>query len=317
MPNLLILLTLPEDVRVQYGEALAPNFPELAIRTVDHHSRAGPHIGDADILLTFAPMMADAVLAGAPNLKWIHALGTGVDGITMLPSLRDDVILTSTRGIHGVPMTEMAFMLMLALCRELPRSLRAQADGRWERWPARLLDGKTAAIVGVGLIAEALAPRLKAFGMEVIGVSRSRREVPGIDRMVRREDLARVAGEIDFLIALVPYEADTSGLIGAEVLRAMKPTSYLVNIARGGVVDEDALVETLREGGIAGAALDTFIEEPLPPDHPFWRMENVIVTPHLGGFNDAYVGQALPQIETNLRAFLDGTPERMINVVER
>ena len=213
-------------------------------------------------------------------------------------------------------MTEMAFMLMLALCRDLPRSLRAQAEGRWERWPAQLLENKTVGIVGVGLIAEQLAPKLKAFGMDVIGVSRSGRAVPGIDRMVRRDDLANVAGEIDFLIALVPYEDDTHCLIGAEVLRAMKPTAYLVNIARGGVVDENALLETLREGGIAGAALDTFIDEPLPGDHPFWRMENVIVTPHLGGFNDAYVGQALPQLETNLRFFLDGTPERMINVVE-
>jgi phosphoglycerate dehydrogenase-like enzyme len=317
MPNLLILLTLPEDVRVQYGEALAPKFPELTIHTVDHHSRVGPHIADADIMLTFAPMMSDAVLAEAANLKWIHALGTGVDGVLMLPSLRDDVMLTSTRGIHGVPMTEMAFMLMLALCRDLPRSLRAQAGGRWERWPARLLENKTAGIVGVGLIAEVLAPRLKVFGMEVIGVSRSARPVPGIDRMVSREELPKAAAEMDFLIALVPYEDDTRGLIGAEVFRAMKPTAYLVNIARGGVVDEDALLETLRAGAIAGAALDTFIEEPLPSDHPFWRMENVILTPHLGGFNDAYVGQALPQIETNLRAFLDGTPERMINVVER
>jgi phosphoglycerate dehydrogenase-like enzyme len=316
MPKMLMLLTLPEDVRAQYGAALAPKFPELDIHTADHHSRVAPHIMEADILLTFAPMMVDAVLAQAPNLRWIHALGTGVDGITMLPSLRDDVVLTSTRGIHGVPMTEMAFMLMLALCRELPRSLRAQADGRWERWPARLLENKTVGIVGVGLIAEVLAPRLKVFGMEVIGVSRSGRAVPGIDRMVRREDLARVAGEIDFLIALVPYEDDTRNLIGAEVLRAMKPTAYLVNIARGGVVDEDALLEALRQGGIAGAAIDTFVDEPLPPDHPFWRLDNVIVTPHLGGFNDAYVGQALPQLETNLRFFLDGTPEKMINVVE-
>ncbi len=316
MPNLLILLSLPEDVRVQYGEALAPKFPELAIQTVDHHSRAEPHVADADILLTFAPMMADSVLAGAPKLKWIHALGTGVDGILMLPSLRNDVMLTSTRGIHGVPMTEMAFMLMLALCRDLPRSLRAQAGGRWERWPAQLLDKKTAGIVGVGLIAEQLAPKLKAFGMDVIGVSRSGRAVPGIDRMVRRDDLAHVAGEIDFLIALVPYEDDTHELIGAEVLRAMKPTAFLINIARGEVVDESALLEILREGGIAGAALDTFVEEPLPSDHPFWRMENVIITPHLGGFNDAYVGQALPQFETNLRLFLDGARQRMINVVE-
>ena len=117
-----------------------------------------------------------------------------------------------------------------------------QAEGRWERWPAQLLENKTVGIVGVGLIAEQLAPKLKAFGMDVIGVSRSGRAVPGIDRMVRRDDLANVAGEIDFLIALVPYEDDTHCLIGAEVLRAMKPTAFLINIARGGVVDEGALV---------------------------------------------------------------------------
>ena len=123
--------------------------------------------------------------------------------------------------------------------------------------------------------------------------------------------------EIDYLIVLAPYTPETHSLVNAETFKAMKPTAYLINIARGGVVDEDALVDALNQGQIGGAALDTFVEEPLPSDHPLWKTPNTIITPHLGGFNDVYVKHALPQFETNLRCFLGGEPDRMINLESR
>ncbi len=317
MAKLLIFLTLPEHVRVQYGEKIAPKFPELEIQTVGSREEACAAINDADFLLTFGVMLRDEVFQAAKSLKWVHALGTGIDGITDSPSLDPDVIVSSTRGIHGTPMSEITIMLMLALSRDFPRTIRAQDRAAWERWPARLLNKKTVGIVGIGLIAEQFAPLCKAFGMNVVGISRTAREIAGIDRFAGRDNLAQVAGELDYMVVLVPYTPDTHNMIDAKVFAAMKPDAYLINVARGGVVDEDALVDALNNGEIAGAALDTFVAEPLPPDNPLWKAPNTIITPHLGGFCDVYVDEALPQFEANLRCFLDGEPDRMINLEAR
>jgi phosphoglycerate dehydrogenase-like enzyme len=317
MTNLLILLTFPEKVRTQYYNHLRAKFPEVNIHMVDHHSKVGPYIGSADILVTFGPMMADHVLKDATNLKWIQALGTGVDGITDQPSFRDDVLITSVHGIHGAAVSEAAIMLMLALSRELPRVVRNQDRHKWDRFPARLLKDKTIGIFGVGAIAEELAPKCKAFGMTVVGISSTKREVAGFDRMYGRDELERAVREVDYLVLLTPYSPATRGIVGAKTFSAMKPTSYLVNLARGGVVDEEALIKALKQGQIAGAALDVFNQEPLPVDHPFWTMENVLITPHLGGFYDTYPDHALPVVEENLRRFLAGDTKNMINVVKR
>jgi phosphoglycerate dehydrogenase-like enzyme len=312
MTKLLVFLTLPEGVVTKYEQALTKLFPEVDIQTVMDRQAAAKSIVDADILLTFGAMMTDEVVKNAPKLKWVHALGTGLDGIIDLPSLDEGVRISSTRGIHGAPMSEMTFLLMLALSRNFSRTVRNQDRALWERWPAKLLDSKTVGILGVGLIAEELAPKCKAFNMTVVGISSTPRQVQGIDRFYNRNELKRAASELDYLVVLVPYAPETHGIVDAGVFSAMKPSSFLVNIARGGVVDEDALVEALENGQIAGAGLDTFVQEPLPPDHPFWKMENVIITPHLGGFNDAYVGMALPIIEKNLRCFLNDEIEKMI-----
>jgi len=312
MTRLLIYLTLPEAVVTNYEKALNEMFPDVDIQTVREWQAAAKSIADADILLTFGAMMTDEVVKNAPRLKWIHALGTGLDGIIDLPSLDKGVRISSTRGIHGAPMSEMTFLQMLALSRNFSRTVRNQDRAQWERWPAKLLDSKTVGILGVGLIAEELAPKCKAFNMTVVGISSTPRQVKGIDRFYNRKDLKQAVPELDYLVVLVPYAPETHGIVDAGIFSAMKSSSYLINIARGGVVDEDALIQALASGQIAGAGLDTFVQEPLPPDHPFWRMENVIITPHLGGFNDVYVDKALPIIEKNMRCFLNGEIEKMI-----
>src|SRR6266581_2060028 len=153
MPRLLILLTLPKDVRDYYASQLAQKFPELHIDVADHYSKAPPYMSTADILITFGPMMKDEVLRDSPNLKWVQALGTGVDGLIDQPSLRKDVVITNIRGIHGEPVSEAAIVAMLALSRRLPDSVRYQDKHSWTRWPPRLLDRKTVGIFGIGLIA--------------------------------------------------------------------------------------------------------------------------------------------------------------------
>jgi D-2-hydroxyacid dehydrogenase (NADP+) len=151
--------------------------------------------------------------------------------------------------------------------------------------------------------------------MTVVGISSGPRATPGFDRMHSRDDLLKVASELDFLVLLTPLTPATRHSINAQVLSAMKPTSFLINLARGGVVDEPALIEALKAKRIAGAALDVFNEEPLPAAHPFWAMENVIITTHQGGFCDVYIDYALPTVAANMRAFLAGNIGGMINVV--
>ncbi len=315
MANVLILLTLPEPVRSQYRDRLRRRFPEIAIDLVDHHSKTGPYIAAADALVTFAPMLSSQVLQSATRLKWIQALGTGVDNLIDQAALRKDVIVTNVRGIHGAPVSEAALAGMLALARGLPRAIRAQDERQWRRFPAQLLHDKTVGLFGIGQIAEALAPKCKAFGMRVVGVTSAPRNVPGFDRMHRRDELARVVGDFDFLVLLTPLTAATRNSIDTKIFAAMKPTSYLINLARGGVVDEPALIEALNDRRIAGAALDVFSQEPLPVDHPFWSMPNVIISTHQGGFCDVYIDYALPTVETNMECFLKGDFSGMINVV--
>ncbi|HTP90351.1 MAG TPA: NAD(P)-dependent oxidoreductase, partial [Xanthobacteraceae bacterium] len=204
MTSLLILLTMPETVRNQYRDRLQARFPELTINLVDHHSKTGPHIAGADTLLTFAPMLSPKVLQDAVNLKWVQALGTGVDNLIDQPALRKDVIVTNIHGIHGPPVSEAALAAMLALARDLPAAVRSQDERQWRRWPAQLLHNKTVGIFGIGAIAEVLAPKCKAFGMRTIGVSSAPRPLAGFDRMHGRDELLDVAGEFDFFVLLTP-----------------------------------------------------------------------------------------------------------------
>ena len=317
MANVLIVLTLPEPVRMQYFNHLRRQFPELKLDMVDHHSKVDPFIGDADILVTFGAHMADHVLEKGKKLKWIQALGTGVDGIVDRPPFREGVLVTNMHGLHGDSVPEAAIMLMLALARDLPRAMRNRSARKWERYPSQLLKGKTVGILGVGAIARSLAPKCKSFGMKVVGITSSVRDMDGFDRMVHRDEIETAVRELDFLVLLTPYTAETRGIVGEKVIGAMKPSAFLVNLARGGIVDEDALVSALREGRLAGAALDVFATEPLPEDHPVWSMDNVIVTPHLGGFHDQYAEEALPTVVENFRKFLAGDLDNMKNVVKR
>jgi len=317
MVHVLILTEVQEAMRARYKQMLLERFPQLTINVVGHHNDVDPYIADTDILLCFSPPMADHVVRDAKKLKWIQALGTGTDNIIDLPSLGADVLVTNIRGIHGAPVSEATIAFMLSLARDMPRTVHAQDRSEWERWPAQLLAGKTVGILGVGLIAEYLAPICKAFGMTVIGITGAPRATPGFDRMVKRDDLIAVAPELDFLVALVPMSADTRNIVGEQVFKAMKPSAYLVNVARGGVVDEEALIKALEAGEIAGAGLDVFSQEPLPATSQLWKAKNLTVFPHLGGYSEGYEDRAMPTIERNMRCFLDGDLKSMINIVRK
>jgi phosphoglycerate dehydrogenase-like enzyme len=315
--NLLIFLTHPEPTRSGYEKYLKPRHPELSITTVSTRDEALKLAPQADILMAFGPQVRIDFFQHTPKLKWVHALGTGTDGISDSPYLGKDVIVTATRGIHAAPISEMAFLTMLAFSRDLRRIERQREAKRWERYPGKLLDEKTVGILGVGAIAEGLAPRCKAFGMRVIGISRTNRPVAGFDEIYARAEIVPAVAELDYFVLLVPLEDDTRNIVNDAVLSAMKPGSYLINLARGGVLDEPALIRALNAGRLAGAHLDALATEPLPADSPLWSMPNVFITPHLGGYYDNYPRDAARQFEQSLAHFLAGRPELMLNREKR
>jgi D-2-hydroxyacid dehydrogenase (NADP+) len=300
-----------------YGPRLKAAFPQLDIRSTEDRPATRADVGEADVIVAVDKAFSDDWIARAPRLRWIQAMTTGTDAILAMRRLPREVVVTTTWGIHGPQMSEMAFMHMLNLARDYPRMLANQKQKIFKRWTQTRLYGKTAVVVGVGAIAREFAARAKAFGMTVIGVTRTPREVPGFDRMMTRAELGEAAGLADFLVLLVPYERDTDGLIGARVLAAMKPSAFLINISRGGVLDEDALVEALRAKRIAGAGLDVFRTEPLPKDHPFWEMHNVTISAHCAGSSDVNTELTWSIIEKNLVCFLEGRWSEMQNLVAR
>lgn len=288
--------------------------PGLNLKVADSFDELRDDLENVEVILTFGQFLTDEAVAKAKRLRFIQALGSGVDGILDRTGLSPEVMIASARGAHRDCVSEAAFALMLAVARDLPRLVRAQQDRKWAPAPSRLLKGKTVGILGVGVIAEGLAERCKAFGMSVVGVS-SRTSAPGFDLMVRRSELAKAAGSFDYLVLLAPLEEGSRHIVNREVLQAMKPSSVLVNVARGGIVDENALLEALRNGPIAAAALDVFEQEPLPPDHAFWTEPNVLISPHTGGQHDEYAESIMPFVGSNLRAYFAGHERALVNRV--
>jgi D-2-hydroxyacid dehydrogenase (NADP+) len=318
MTSALVILKEPENAAMPFARRLKAVAPDLVVRQVRDAAAARAYLPESEILITLGVHLGDdaaEVFDQAPRLKWVQLIGTGVDNVVGNPSLRGDVAVTNVRGVHGAQMSEAAMAAMLAMARGLPRILRNQQAHAWERFPARLLCGKTVGVLGLGAIAESLAPICKAFGMTVVGMTSVERSVPGYDRIYTRDRLEEMAGAVDYLVVLTPYTAATHGLVGPEVLAAMKPGACIVNLARGGVVDEAALLHALDHGPLGGAALDVFATEPLPGDSPFWDHPKVVVTPHLGGFHEGYADQVLGIVEDNVRRYLAGGPSALINRV--
>lgn len=311
----IVYIGAPEADADDFAARARADLPGIDLFATNERAQALDHAADAEVLIGHHFQFDEALLERAPRLRWIQSLTTGTDAILKLRALHPEVTVSSTRGMHGPQMSELVFLQMLALTRDFARMQRNQAAGHWERWPQPLLWGKTVVIVGVGAIAEALAPRCKAFGMTVHGVSGSPRVPEGFDSVFPRAELPAAAALADYLVLIVPLSPETENLINARVLAAMKPQAHVINVARGGVLDEEALVAALRDKRLAGAALDVFRQQPLPADHPLWHESGLIITPLVGGMSNIYLDQAYPIVRDNLRHFLAGRMDAMRNVV--
>jgi D-2-hydroxyacid dehydrogenase (NADP+) len=310
-----VQITIIEDEAEIYAARLRAEIPGIVVHAGRNEAQVLPHCAGSQIIMGLAQCITERMVDEAKDLRWIQALTTGTDPLIMMPRLRKDVTITSARGIHGPQMSELAFFYMLNFARDIRHVLDDQQRKIWDRRPQRLLQEKTVVLVGIGLISEDLARRCKAFGMHVIGVSSGRTHVEGFDEIVSRERLVEVAARADFLIAILPFTRDTLKIISAEVLAAMPAHGVFLNLARGPVVDEEALIEVLRERRIAGAGLDTFVEEPLRDSSPLWSMDNVLMTPHIGGMAENYAEQILPLLIHNVRAFVEGRASDFRNLV--
>lgn len=280
-----------------------------------------PVLAQTEVLLS-NPVVPDNVVERAPNLKWLQLTSAGVDRLIDAPVVHSHVNVTTASGIHAVAISEYIIGAMLAFAKGLPKAALAKAQRAWRPYIAAELAAQTAGIIGVGAIGARTAQLAKALGMRVLAMRRSATKRltggatgdPNIDEMLPPSDLDYLLAESDYVVLALPLTPESAGLIGEPQLRAMKPSAVIVNIARGAVIDQDALIAALRNGEIAGAALDVFTPEPLPSESPLWDLDNVILTPHISGGTPRYMELAVALFCDNLRRYLVGEPLR--NVVD-
>lgn len=252
----------------------------------------------------------------ADRLEWIHWSGAGVDALLFPELAASEVVLTNSRGVFDDAMAEYVLGLVVGFAKHFFETGRMQARRHWEHRLTERVAGRTALVVGVGSIGRAIARHLRAVGMRVDGIGRTARDGgPDFDRIDAVADLAGRLPEADFVVAITPLTGDTRGLFGAREFRCMKPTARFINVGRGDVVDEAALVEALRSGEIAAAALDVYEREPLPESSPLWALPNAVVSPHMSGDFAGHKGVLAGIFLDNLARFLAGEPLR--NVVDK
>jgi D-2-hydroxyacid dehydrogenase (NADP+) len=318
--KLFVLVGAPIGFRNIAGEKqlarLGQAHPRVTVEIIHDEARFSERIPDADAAFVFSPFTnwLGPVLQPGRRLRWIHSLPVGVDRL-LTPEViaAEHVQLTSSKGPMGPLMAEHIVMMMLALARDLPGFLRDQAEKRWrfmaDERPMVDLLGKTIAILGIGNVGSNLARICKlAFGMQVLGMSRTSRDDPHVDRYFDHTGLHAALAEADFVALALALTPETDRILDAAALAAMKPGAIIVNVTRGAQIDEEALIEALRAGRIAGAGLDSVTHEPLSPDSPLWGLPNVIITPHVSPGRDRFAERMVDFWCENIRRFAEGEP---------
>jgi phosphoglycerate dehydrogenase-like enzyme len=254
----------------------------------------------------------------APNLRWVHTLSAGVNSVLFPELVESAVPLTNSRGVFSRSLAEFAIGAALFFAKDFRRMIRQQQSGIYEEFDVEELHGKTMGIIGYGSIGRAVAERARGFGMRIVA-ARRRPELAGndslVDSVVPVSNLKELMAESDYVTNAIPLTADTRGLIGEAELRAMKPSGVLINIGRGPTIVEGALVRALEEGWIRGAALDVFHTEPLPAGHAFFRLENVLLSPHCADHTPGWEEASMQLFLDNFERFSRGEP--LLNLVDK
>jgi phosphoglycerate dehydrogenase-like enzyme len=304
MHTLLILSRFARDYEALIESA---HLPDLAITATGDPAQIGPNAAAFDLAFG-EPALLRQLLPRLTAVRWIQSTWAGVEPL-LDPVLRRDYVLTNARGVFGAQMSEYVFAYLLAYERKLFERRASQDAGRWDQTPPARLRGKTLGLLGVGTIGAALAATAKHFGMRVKGYTRASEDSADVDEYFHgplADCAAALASDLDFLVSVMPDTAATRHVIGEALLRALPPRAVFVNPGRGGVVDERALAAALQEGRLAGAVLDVFEQEPLPPDHVFWRLPNVHITAHTAALSAP--PDIAPLFVDNYRRLLRGEP---------
>jgi phosphoglycerate dehydrogenase-like enzyme len=299
------------------SERLRAEFPQMEVIHLPDYKGLDKEIVDADVFVGWS--LRAEQLRAAKKLRWIHSPAAAVHQLMIPELVASDVQVTNAAEVHGPVVAEHAIAVMLALAKRLPSAVRYQEKHIWcqeqlwnERPRLRELAGSTLLLLGLGNIGGNVASRAVALGMRVVAV----REHPG-NRMEHVEvygsgDLDNLVVHSDFVVLAAPLTERTRHIINADRLRRMKPECYLINVARGQLIDDTALVEALRSRRVGGAALDVFTSEPLPADSPYWDLENVLITPHSAALTERLWERHYALIADNLRRFLAGEPLRAV-----
>ncbi len=271
----------------------------------------------ADILFDFDHSNLDKLGQLAPRLKWLQATSAGIGQLVKRIGLLDsDIVFTTASGVHSTALAEFCLMAMLIFVKQTFRLAQEKTDRHWARYCSTQLAGQTLAVIGLGRVGTKVAQLGKGVGMRVIGTKRTIEGVDpaalSVDALYPPEALHEVLAMADFIVLITPHTNATEHLIGIPELKTMKPSAVLINIARGVIVDEPALIEALRSGQIAGAALDVFATEPLPSDSPLWELPNVLISPHSASTADNENAKLTELFIDNLKRYVRGEPLRNV-----
>jgi len=318
MSKLLLLVIADPALTALADRSRIPKDVRMVIADDTHELQANAPEADAILFAHGNGELLKQVLPLAGRARWIHSLWTGVEGI-LTPELRaHPAPLTNGRGVFRWPLADWVIAAMLFFAFELRRVLQQQDQGLWKLVFGKTLEGQTLGIVGYGSIGSAAAERAKPFGMKIAALRRRVelfRDDSLVDQNYGPERLREMLATSDYVLAATPLTGETRGLIGAAEIRAMKPNAVVINVGRGPVIDESALITALQSGAIRGAALDVFDTEPLPRDHAFWKMPNVLLSPHTADRVEGFLAPAVVSFLENLDRFMKGEP--LLNLVDK
>jgi phosphoglycerate dehydrogenase-like enzyme len=302
-------------------EKLQDAFPQFIVGQLQSYDRVPEEIVDTDVFIGWSLRPEQFKIAN--KLRWIHSPAAAVHQLMYPELINSNVILTNSTGVHGPVVAEHAIAVLLALAKRLPQAIHYQAKRIWaqellwnEHPRPREVGDATVLVVGMGGIGREFALRAKALGMKVIAIRENPSKGAGpADEVYGLAQLDELLPKADFVLLCTPVTPATTGIINQERLNKMKFGAYLINVARGPLVDEPALIEALQQQRIAGAALDVFVEEPLPPESPFWSLENVLITPHTAAVTEKLWERHYDLIVENMNRFLAGKP--LLNEVDK
>ncbi|GER72476.1 D-2-hydroxyacid dehydrogenase [Weizmannia acidilactici] len=284
---------------------LNTNFPGidfLAFRGIETAQEA---LGDAEVIATYGEDLTEEIVMPLPRLKWVMVFSAGIEKMPLDALRKKGVFVTNARGIHKIPMAEYTFGCLLRHAKSFDLFRIRQEKHEWvPDAPLSEISGRCIMIVGMGAIGSEIARLAKAFGMKVIGVNTNGRKTENADEMYTPDTMVSALNEADYVVSVLPSTKTTRHFYTKTHFEAMKPSAVWINIGRGDAVEPQVLIDALQSGKIAHAYLDVFDEEPLPPEHPFWKIENITITPHISSHSEHYLPRAMEIFRHNLHTYL-------------